>query len=209
MNNTSPKLWKSMLKSAATLGLYTIVGIGLLLFIMQLTREDIRSAEQKKVLSTFNQVLPKTLYDNNPLKDTLKVTNPTYLGTSSPVKIYRARKNGHPVGVIFEITAPDGYSGNIDILVAVLANHTISGVRVLKHHETPGLGDKIEIKKSNWITEFNGKSIKDPKDSAWHVKKDGGEFDQFTGATITPRAVVKAVKKALIFVNQQGEKLYE
>lgn len=211
MSQTTPPspLWKSMVKSAITLSLYTLVGIGLLLAVLHLTKKDIKLAEKQTILSSFNQVLPKILYNNHPLEDTETVTNSAYLGTSKPVTIYRARKNGQPVGVIFETIAPDGYSGNIYILMAVLANHTISGVRVLKHHETPGLGDKIEIKKSHWVTEFNGKSIQNSNDPAWHVKKDRGQFDQFTGATITPRAVVKAVKKGLLFVNQQGDKLYE
>jgi len=198
-----------MIQSAIKLSLFVLIGIGLLLASKLLTKNEIAKAERATVLANFEQVLPKKLYNNNPLKDTLQVTRPQLLGSKQPVTIYRARKNGQPVGVIFETIAPDGYSGNIYILVGVLANQHIAGVRVLSHRETPGLGDKIEIKKTNWITHFSGKFLQSENDPRWHVKKDGGQFDQFTGATITPRAVVKAVKKALIFVKREGNKIYE
>jgi electron transport complex protein RnfG len=110
---------------------------------------------------------------------------------------------------VIETIAPNGYSGNIYILVGVLPNGHISGVRVLKHRETPGLGDKIELRKADWILSFNGKNLTEDNAERWAVKRDRGEFDQFTGATITPRAVVGAVRNTLHFVNQQGAALYD
>jgi electron transport complex protein RnfG len=113
--------------------------------------------------------------------------------------VYRARKQNQPVATIFQVTAPDGYSGNIRLLVGVNSDQSLAGVRVLAHKETPGLGDKIEIEKADWIKQFTGKSLINPSESQWAVKKDGGEFDQFSGATITPRAVVNQTKRVLVW----------
>lgn len=208
-NRQGVPLLKQMVKSASYLSLFTLTGIGLLLAVMQLTHEDIAEAERAKMLSTLQEVLPQSYYDNDPLSDTKQVTNLAALGSSEPVTVYRARLKNQPAGVILQTIAPDGYSGNIYILIGVLANGKVSGVRVIKHKETPGLGDKIELKKSPWITGFDGKQLTPANDTTWHVKKDGGQFDQFTGATITPRAVVKAVRKTLEFVHSTGKALYE
>ena len=118
------------------------------------------------------------------------------------------RKQNQPVAAIFTATTPDGYSGNIRLVVGINADQTLAGVRVLTHKETPGLGDWIDAEKSDWILSFSGKSLQNPKDTGWAVKKEGGEFDQFTGATITPRAVVVAVKKVLIWSGQHTDILY-
>lgn len=205
-------LIQAMFRSAGKLTLFVVVSIVLLLAIKQLTDPVLKEAQQKKRLDTFAQVLPAHLYNNDPLSDTRLVRDAQALqklGREEPVTVYRARKNGQPVGVILTATAPDGYSGEITVLIGVLADGRISGVRILEHRETPGLGDKIELDKSPWILEFNGRSLRDDNDPRWGVKKDGGDFDQFTGATITPRAVVEAVKNALVFVNRQGKRLYE
>ncbi len=208
-SNSKIVLWKQMLKSALSLSLFTLVGIGLLLGVMQLTKEDIAEAKRQAMIAAFNQVLPEKHYNNNPLQDTKQVVSEEHFGTSEPVTIYRARLNGKPVGVIFETIAPDGYTGNIHILIGVFKDGRVSGVRVIRHKETPGLGDKIEIRRSDWITAFDGQYLSANNADKWRVKKDGGKFDQFTGATITPRAVVNAVRRALEFINQEGEILYE
>ncbi len=202
-------LWKQMFKSASSLSLFTFIGISLLLGVMQLTKDDIAKAERKALLSAFNQVLPAHYYNNDPLQDTKTVISEQHLGTPEPVTIYRARLDGKPVGIILETIAPDGYTGNIHILIGVFKDGRISGVRVLKHRETPGLGDKIEIRRSNWITGFDAQYLSEDNSAEWRVKKDGGKFDQFTGATITPRAVVTAVRNTLKFINKKGEVLYE
>lgn len=211
-NPAQPPLIKTMFTSAGKLTLFVFVSIILLLVIRAITAPVIAEAEKQNLLNTFNEVLPATLYDNNPLENTTLIRDEValqLLGSKEPVLVYRALKQQQPAGVIFTTTAPNGYSGNIHLLVAVLANGQVSGVRVLKHAETPGLGDKIEVNKSDWILDFNGRQLKAKSEAIWAVKKDNGEFDQFTGATITPRAVVNAVKNALTVVNTMQGKLYE
>ncbi len=207
-------LLKQMFGSAYKLGLFMFVCTILLLATYYWTAPKIAYEQRQAMLHTFNQVLPPHQYNNKPLEDTLILSKPEQFqafGSDEPVTLYRARKNNQPAGLIFQITSHHGYSGDITLLMAVYPNGTIAGVRVLNHRETPGLGDKIEVQKSNWILSFNGQTIQanQPDDPRWAVKKDGGEFDQFTGATITPRAVIAAVKKALLFIQQHGESLYE
>lgn len=202
-------LLQKMLKSALILSIFTLIGIGLLLMVKTLTDAPIHTAEENLLQESLNEVMPAEQYDNDLRTDTLQVIAPDYLGTPEKVTIYRARKNHQPVGVILQTIAPDGYSGNIRIMLAVYYDGRIAGVRVLKHKETPGLGDKIDARKSHWIFSFNGLKLRADNKPIWAVRKDGGQFDQFTGATITPRAVIKAVKKALEYVNQQGDTLYE
>lgn len=206
---TKQEIWKRMLRAARLLSIYTVIGVGLLLLVKQLTDKPIQTAEKQVLQETINQLLASKEYDNALLNDTIQVTAPAYLNTNDPVTVYRARKNGQPVALILITHAPDGYNGDIKIMLAVYEDGRIAGVRVLKHKETPGLGDKIELKKSNWILGFNGVKLRDDNANLWAVRKDGGGFDQFTGATITPRAVIKAVKNALQFVQEKGAKLYE
>ncbi|BBP43376.1 electron transport complex subunit RsxG [Thiosulfativibrio zosterae] len=205
----SKTLWQQMAKSAVSLSLFTLVGVGLLLGIRFITAEPIAIAQKQTILDTFNQVMPPENYNNDPLLDTKQIIAPEFLGTSEPVTLYRVRKDGQPTGVILQTIAPDGYSGDIHILMGVLADGRIAGVRVLEHKETPGLGDKIEIKKSQWIRTFDGRNLRDENAPRWRVRKDGGDFDQFTGATITPRAVVKAVRNTLDYLNQHRDALYD
>ncbi|MGC9385811.1 MAG: electron transport complex subunit RsxG [Hydrogenovibrio sp.] len=205
----TPSLWKQMLRSAVKLSLFTLAGVTLLLLAKQLTDEPIREAERANLLATINQLLPADQYTNDLLRDTLQVTNPKVFGTDTPVTIYRARRDGQPVGLVLTTVAPDGYSGDIHIMLAVYHDGRVAGVRVLKHKETPGLGDKVERRKSDWILSFNARQLTAENAQAWAVRKDGGQFDQFTGATITPRAVVKAIRKTLNYVRQKGDSLYE
>ena len=135
-------------------------------------------------------------------QDCVSLSSPSLGGSQKHQEIqtaYIARKDGNPVAIAITSTAPDGYNGNIELIIAINMDNSVSGVRVLKHQETPGLGDKVELRKSDWISSFNGKKMLSDNDSRWAVAKDGGMFDQFTGATITPRAVVKAVKKTVIY----------
>ena len=201
-----------MIASAGKLSLFVLISIALLLAVKKITDPMVAEAERQTLLETLNQVMPTNLYDNDPLQDTLWLTDPSTLatlGSETPVLVYRARKNGKPAGLILTTIAPNGYTGNIYMLMSVLANNRVGGVRVLKHKETPGLGDKIELNKNNWILAFNNQTISEQTLQAWAVKKDGGHFDQFTGATITPRAVVGQVKRTLLLVKQQSEFLYE
>lgn len=192
---------KKSLTAAAILGLFSLVGTGLVSITFHNTEQQIAANERAALLRNLNAIIPRKLYDNDIINDTLTVTDKR-LGGSDPVTIYRARKQGKPVSVIFTSIAPDGYNGKIKLLVAVNTDSTLAGVRVVTHKETPGLGDNIEENRSDWILDFTGKSLHNPEQPQWTVKRDGGAFDQFTGATITPRAVVKAVKNTLLYFQQ-------
>lgn len=208
-NNT---LFKAMSRSAAKLTAFVIICIVVLLTVKFLTEGKIAQAQKETLIATFNEVLPADRYNNQPLEDTIQISDKKQLqklGSKTPVTVYRARQDNLPAGIILQVVAPNGYSGNIYLLVAVLPNGKISGVRTLNHLETPGLGDKIEIAKHDWILNFNGRDLTSQNLQSWAVKKDGGDFDQFTGATITPRAVVSAVKNTLEVVNELGDTLYE
>lgn len=157
------------------------------------TSAAIAAAEAKDLRDSLSEVLPAGLADNDFLKDTVDLKNGEKM-----VTIYRARKEGVVKAALFKV-AERGYAGEIQVLMAVDSDGRTLGVRVLKHSETPGLGDKIEVKKDSWVKSFDGKSLGDPAPEKWAVKKDGGIFDQFAGATITPRAVVKAVKGGMDF----------
>ncbi|WP_222890403.1 electron transport complex subunit RsxG [Enterobacter sp. C2] len=188
---------KTMQKHGVTLALFAACSTGLTAAIAQLTKSTIaeQAAIQQKAL--FDQVVPDNIY-NNDLSQSCFLVNAPELGKGER-RVYIARQDDKPVAAVLETTAPDGYSGAIQLLVGADFNGTVLGTRVTEHHETPGLGDKIELRLSNWITSFSGKKIAGASDSHWAVKKDGGDFDQFTGATITPRAVVNAVKRAGLY----------
>jgi electron transport complex protein RnfG len=188
-----------MLIAAAILGGFAILGAGLVGLTFENTKERIAANEREFLLRTLNEMIPAQAYDNDIYNDKIDVTSRELLGSTEPLTIYRARRNGRPVATIITAHAPDGYNGTIKLLVAVDLAGQVGGVRVLSHKETPGLGDAIEANRSPWIDSFFGHSLFAMNESKWKVKKDGGIFDQFTGATITPRAVVQAVYKVLIF----------
>lgn len=188
---------KTIRKHGVTLALFAAGATGLTAAINELTKNTIGAQAEKQQMALFSQVLPQDRYNNNLLKSCY-VLNAQALGKGSH-KVYIAMMNNVPVAAVMEATAPDGYSGNIQLLVGADFAGTVLGSRVTEHHETPGLGDKIELRHSEWITHFANKVINGTSDSRWAVKKDGGDFDQFTGATITPRAVVNAVKRAGLF----------
>ncbi len=199
--------WRHMLISALILGLFAVVGTGLVALTQANTAERIAENERQSLLDNLHQVLSSELHDNDLYSDSIEVTSPL-LGTPKPVAVYRARKQGQPVAVIIASIGPTGYAGPIKLLVGIHYDGTVSGVRVLYHKETPGLGDAIEVEKSDWILGFEGLSLLNPKESQWKVKKDGGVFDQFTGATITPRLVVETVLNTLRYYKQNREKLF-
>ncbi|MBU3695798.1 electron transport complex subunit RsxG [Dechloromonas sp.] len=175
------------------LGVFALLASGALAWASSATGEAIAAAEAKDLRDSLSEVLPQGMADNDFLKDTVDLKN-----GEKTVTIYRARKEGVVKAALFKV-AERGYAGDIQVLMAVDSDGKTLGVRVLKHSETPGLGDKIEVKKDPWVKGFDGKSLGDPAPDKWAVKKDGGIFDQFAGATITPRAVVKAVKGGMDF----------
>lgn len=175
------------------LGVFALLASGALAWASSATGDAIAAAEAKDLRDSLAEVLPQGMADNDFLKDTVDLQK-----GEKTITIYRARKDGVVKAALFKV-AERGYSGDIQVLMAVDSDGKTLGVRVLKHAETPGLGDKIEVKKDKWIRGFDGKSLGDPSPEKWGVKKDSGVFDQFAGATITPRAVVKAVKGGLEF----------
>ncbi|MFM1956330.1 MAG: putative oxidoreductase [Pseudomonadota bacterium] len=205
----SESILKHSVKTAMVMIAFTIVGTLSLAIIHQTTEAPISKAEAAVRMGLFAQILVPELYDNDLLQDEIKFPAGGDLGNRDETSIYRARLKDKPSAVILEATAPDGYSGDIKLLVAIKADGEIAGVRVLTHKETPGLGDYIDISHSEWIKQFDGQSLVKRNDEAWFVKKDGGQFDFTTGATITPRAVVKTVHKVLKFYSKNQQAIFE
>jgi electron transport complex protein RnfG len=185
------------MRAALLLAASGLVAFGLVALVHEGTRERIAETAHRQALARFDEVLAGHAYDNDMLADSIKLQDPASAGDAATVIAHRARRNGAVVSVVMEIVAPDGYSGAIRLLVAIEPGGTVLAARVLQHKETPGLGDFIETRKSDWIARFSGKSLRAPAPAAWHVRKDGGEFDQYTGATVTSRAIVGAVARSL------------
>ena len=205
----SENIVKHTVKTTWVMVVFAIVGTLTLAIVHYTTKAPIAQAEAKVRMSLFSQILPADLHDNQLLTDAIKQASGGELGNRDETLIYRARLNKAPSAVILESTAPDGYSGDIKLLVAIQANGDILGVRVLEHRETPGLGDYIDLAHSDWIKNFDTQSLAKTNDEGWHVKKDGGQFDFTTGATITPRAVIKAVHKVLKFYVNHQQAIFE
>jgi Na+-translocating ferredoxin:NAD+ oxidoreductase subunit G len=201
--------YRPILLSALFLFLFAVIGSGLVALTFDVTAERIVENQRRALLRSLNELVPQDRYDNDIYTDLVTVPSGDLPGITGPVTVYRARKEGWPVAAVMVVTSAEGYSGSIRLLVAINMDGTLTGVRVIEHRETPGLGDAIERAKSDWILAFNGKSLADPVREKWNVKRDGGVFDQFTGATITPRAVVKAVRDALIYFTANRQALFE
>jgi electron transport complex protein RnfG len=199
---------KAALHTSMNVLFFTLIGTSLLALTYLQTKDSIAKSEQEEKLKLIAQLLPRSSFDNDIVSDTLKLSPDLLLGSTTPSLAYRARLAGQPVGVAMEVVAPDGYSGRIDLLVAIKADGMLAGVRVVSHKETPGLGDYIDIAKSTWIDIFDGKTLTTGKDDEWQVKKDGGQFDYMAGATISPRAVVKAVHKAMQYFALHRDELF-
>jgi electron transport complex protein RnfG len=197
-------------KNSFLLFLFAVVTAGTLAFTYEATKDDIKASERKAAQKALLEILPQSRFDNDLLLDTLTIPESahTLLGKLSDETIYVARKNNRIVAVIVPAIAPNGYNGDIKMIAGINTDGTIAGVRVLSHKETPGLGDKVDIKKSEWINSFRDRSLNNPAENGWKVKKNGGEFDQFTGATITPRAVVSRVYNILRFVDNNKTLLF-
>lgn len=194
--------------TASLLMLVAAMGAALVGLTFTETKDDIKHNEELTLLRKLNNIIPADTYDNDLLLDTIVIKPNFLLNTKEDTLVYRARKNGKNVAAVFTSIAPNGYNGSIRLLVGVKTDGTLSGVRVVKHRETPGLGDAVDISHSNWILGFNNKSLSQPDEKGWKVKRDGGVFDQFTGATITPRAVVKAVHNALLYFEKNQAMLF-
>jgi Na+-translocating ferredoxin:NAD+ oxidoreductase subunit G len=203
------RLTKATLRTALNLLFFTVIGTAILAFTYSVTHDLIAQSEDTAKLKLINQVVPAALYDNDLIKDTISLPANPQLGTNQESIAYRGRLQGQPTVIVLETIAPDGYSGKIGMIVAINYNGTINGVRVVTHRETPGLGDYIDIAKNTWIKLFNDASHVNTQETEWKVKKDGGKFDYMAGATITPRAVVKAVHGSLHYFEENRDKLFD
>ena len=195
------------LLSGMILCLFSIAGTSLVAFTHQRTADRIAINEREALLHKLHMLVPAESIDNDIISDSILINDQERLG-GTEILVYLARKVEKPVAAVFTSIVPDGYSGPIKLLVAVRADGTLGGVRVVSHKETPGLGDKVEEQKSDWVYGFNNRSLTNPDISHWKVKRDGGDFDQFTGATITPRSIVKSVKNTLLYFRDKGVELF-
>jgi len=199
----------SILRVGLMLAIFAIVATSLVAITEDNTRDKIVENEKKTLLAAINALVDSNDYNNDIITDILILPKTKRLNTRENSIVYRARKDNQPIAAVFTTIAPNGYSGKIKLLIGVNYDGSLAGVRVISHKETPGLGDKIDLKKADWILQFNNLSLIVPVESKWKVKKDGGQFDQFTGATITPRAVVKAIKNALYFFEKNRDDLFK
>lgn len=199
---------RQILISGVFLCLFAVAGTSLVALTEFTTHDSVLENERRVLLRNLHALLPENRLDNDIANDTLELPASELLGTDAISTVYRARLGDTPVAAIFNSIAPNGYSGRIHLLVGIYIDGSVAGVRVVKHAETPGLGDAVEITKSSWITSFDGKSLANPDATGWQVKRDGGEFDQFTGATITPRAVVEAVNNTLLYYQQNADMIF-
>ncbi|MCB1697526.1 MAG: electron transport complex subunit RsxG [Pseudomonadales bacterium] len=202
-------LRESITRNSWLLAMFAVATTLLIAGTYLLTKERIaeqkRMAEEKALL----EIVPRERHDNSMLDDIIPVGPESRgLNLTENKRIYRARRGDVVIAAIIPVRAPDGYTGDIDLIVGVNADGSVAGVRALSHKETPGLGDKVDIRKSNWILGFDGHSLDNPAPAGWAVKKDKGVFDQFTGATITPRAVVAATLRALQYAQANSKTLF-
>lgn len=201
------------LRTAAILFLFVIIFTGLLSAAYQWTRPAIEASALAEKMKLLNEVLPPADYDNDLIADTLTLPPTPELGLREASTVYRARQGGQPAALVFEAAAPDGYAGRIRLLIAVRADGRVAGVRVTQHKETPGLGDYIDPKKdknkaSPWIGQFSGMTLAGSTDKTWRLKKDGGQLLYHAGATVSPRAVARAVHKAVRWADGERDRLF-
>ncbi|TNF91657.1 MAG: electron transport complex subunit RsxG [Gammaproteobacteria bacterium] len=192
------------LRPGWTLGLFAVATIFLLALTYDGTRDRIAAQERARLEASLKELLVPGSYDNDPVEDIRYLQN-----ENKQLTVYRARLSQQPVTALIKTAAPDGYNGSISLLIGIRNDGDLSGVRVITHRETPGLGDEIELRRSDWLLGFNDRSLNNPSKELWAVKKDGGIFDAFTGATITPRAVVGEIKRTLIYFNDHRDELFE
>ncbi|MBT4521160.1 MAG: electron transport complex subunit RsxG [Halieaceae bacterium] len=200
---------QSMTRNSLLLASFAVISTGIIAGTYLLTQDRIALEQRKAEEKALLEIVPRDRHDNVMLDDTLRVDASTPgLGLGRTRQIYLAQLEGKVVTAIVPATTSEGYSGDINLIIGVNADGSIAGLRILSHRETPGLGDKIDLKKSDWVLSFDGRSLGNPTEENWSVKKDGGVFDQFTGATITPRAVVAAVLKALRYAEAEKDALF-
>jgi electron transport complex protein RnfG len=195
-------------RNGLLLGAFAIICTLVVATVNQLTKPIIAQQEQIALLKTINQLISDDSYDNDIFSSCFIVKDDNLLGKGQSQQVFVAKKGNTPVALMLEASTFKGYAGEIKVAIGIFADGKVAGVRVIRHTETPGLGDKIQTNKSDWIYSFNGKDYQVAENARWEVIKNGGDIDAFTGATITPRAVTLAVKDALIYFAKNKEKLF-
>lgn len=199
---------QSIIKTGLTLAVIAAICTALVALTFQATRERIAANEKALLEQSLQPALAGTFYDSGVSESRLVLPPPHGLPGNDPAVIYRVFAEGEPVAALFAVTARDGFSGSIRVLVGIDVDGTVTGVRILQHRETPGLGDKIESARSNWVFQFDGRSMGDPVATGWAIEIDGGEFDQLTGASVTPRAIIKAIRDTLIYFETHQDAIF-
>lgn len=206
-NNTTTN--KAAIKNGTILAVFALISTGLIAITHLVTKDKIADEIEAAMTKRLDNIIPKEKYDNLAHQDCRFVNDKTLLGSESDLKVYRMRHQNKNFAVFMTSVAPDGYSGKIKLVIGIYNNGKIAGVRVTEHQETPGLGDQIEIEKSDWIKQFNNLSIHDTPKKDWQVIKDGGQFDALTGATITSRAIIKSVYNTLIYFDKNKQTIFD
>jgi len=202
-------IFQSMGKNSLLLALFALITALILASTDRVTEDRIAESERLAAQKALFEIVPLALHNNDLLVDLQPIPEQYWLalGLDNGGDVHIARLDDQPVAAIVPSITTDGYSGDIAMIVGINFDGTVAGVRVVDHKETPGLGDKVELRKSDWILSFNGKSLNNPEISKWNVKKDRGDFDQFTGATITPKAVIHQIAKTLEYFEKDRERL--
>lgn len=198
----------SVLKNGVTLAAIAAVCTTLVATTYHLTKDRIAANEQAFLERKLAPVLGSIAFEGGISESKRLVSAPHGLPGREDALIYRVYSDGQPVAALFAVTAPDGYAGPIRILLGIDVNGVVTGLRILEHRETPGLGDRIEDSKSDWVHQFAGKSLRDPLLEDWSIRRDGGEFDQLSGASVTPRAVINAVRDTLLYFDANREQVF-
>jgi len=207
--NTTARFGIAISKNAMILGVFAMVSTGLIAITHLLTKDKIALEVELSLIRQLSQIVPPENYTNDVYNDCIVINDVSYLGSDEDQKLYRMRNSNADYAVLLTSIAPDGYSGKIALAIAVSSQGELLGVNILSHQETPGLGDKIERNKSDWLNQFNELSLENTAEELWKVKKDAGQFDALTGATITPRAVIKAVHNSLKFYVKNNQYLFK
>ncbi len=207
LNKKELTLKQASIKNGLILGLFALVSTSLIAITHLITKDRIADEVEKAMARRLNQLIPANQYDNDVYNDCLIIST-SEIKSSTQTRLYRLRNQNKNYAAFISAIAPDGYAGNIHLVIGLYENGAIAGVRVTEHQETPGLGDKIEIRKSNWIEQFKALSLTNLPGEKWAVSKDGGQFDGLTGATITPRAIIKTVHKTLVYFQDNKAQLF-
>lgn len=198
----------TVLKSGLTLATIGAICAALVSATYLQTRDRIAANEKAWLEQSLEPALAGLFFEGGISESILIIPAPHELPGPDDVVVYRVYSQDEPVAALFAVTARDGYSGPIRILVGVQYDGTVTGIRILKHRETPGLGDKIVSTRSNWVFQFDGLSLGNPELERWALKRDGGQFDQLSGASVTPRAVIKATRETLIYFAARRDDIF-